>query len=270
MKLAVNYSKETEELIQEGAIQVDMFKCPDFSDELIKQAESTKRSYIHFDLNAGSGQMGEVNWERIKYLKKNTNTPYINVHAVAYAKDFPNVDVLTTDQTDIKKIIHAVVHDIEMLAEKVGAENIILENVICRGKGDYMMRPIIEPAVISEIIGQTGCGLLLDIAHAQMTSMCLGFDVKDYISQLPLEHLKELHITGIQYHDESRRLRDSMPMTEDDWNLASWSLKQIKAGNWPEPWVVAFEYGGVGPIFEWRTDKKVLAEQLPVLYNLVK
>lgn len=61
-----------------------------------------------------------------------------------------------------------------------------------------MMKPIIDPSVLSEIVRETGCGFLLDIAHAQMTSMCLRLDVKNYISQLPLNHLKELHITGIQ------------------------------------------------------------------------
>lgn len=269
MQLAVNYSVEAEKLIKENLVQVDKFKCPDFSRELIYRAENTKPCYIHFGLNAGTGQMQKVDWGLINELREHTHTPYINVHAVAFAKDYPNVDILTTNSTDIIKMVDATVQDIEILSEKVGAENIIIENVICRGKGENMMRPIIDPVILSEIVNKTGCGFLLDTAHAQMTSMCLGLDVKKYISQLPLNHLKELHITGIQ-SDENGRLRDSMPMTAKDWDLAAWVIKRIKGGDWQKPWIVAFEYGGIGPAFEWRSDKDILAKQIPILCNLLK
>lgn len=269
MKLAVNFSYEVEKLFKDGVVHVDLFKCPDFSQDLVFYAEETIPCYIHFGLDAGSGQMQQVNWEAINDLRKHTDTPFVNVHAVAYAKDYPNVDVLTNDTEHIQQIIQDTIDDIELLATKVGMENIIIENVICRGKGENMMKAIIEPDILSEIVRSTGCGLLLDIAHAQMTSMCLNFEVKEYISKLPVDHLKELHITGIQ-PDQTGRLRDSMPMTEEDWELAKWAIQNIKGGVWPEPWVVAFEYGGVGPKMEWRTDEKILAEQLPILYNIVK
>jgi hypothetical protein len=41
------------------------------------------------------------------------------------------------------------------------------------------------------------------------------------------------------------------------------------AGAWPAPSIVAFEYGGVGPVFEWRSDVDVLAEQLPRLRDVL-
>lgn len=269
MKLAVNFSEEAVKSIKDNAIVVDMFKCPDFSKELIYQAENTKPCYIHFGLNAGTGQMQNVNWEVIDELRKHTQTPYVNVHAVAFAKDYPNVDVLTTNPNQIRKMINATISDIEFVAQKVGVENIIIENVICRGKGENMMKSIIDPTILGEIVKETGCGFLLDTAHAQMTSMSLGLDVKEYISQLPLDHLKELHITGIQL-DKNGRLRDSMPMTSKDWDLASWVIQRIKNGDWQKPWVVALEYGGVGPSFEWRSDEEILEKQIPILYNIVK
>lgn len=101
-----------------------------------------------------------------------------------------------------------------------------------------------------------------------MTCKYLKTDVYDYIKKLPLDRLKELHITGIQ-QDGNQRLRDSMPMTEEDWDLAGWVLKNIQTGNWPEPWVASLEYGGIGPAFEWRTDSKVLASQVPRLEELI-
>ncbi|WP_010095852.1 DUF692 family multinuclear iron-containing protein [Ornithinibacillus scapharcae] len=269
MKVAVNFSKEAEALLHKKSIEVDLFKCPDFSKELIFRAGKGKPCYVHFALNEGSGQMHQVNWKAIHELREHTQTPYINVHAVAYARDYPNVDILTTDTKHIRTMVDATVRDIDYLAKHVGTENIIVENVICRGKGENMMKPIIDPVILTEIINQTGCGFLLDTAHARMTSLSLGLEVQDYISQLPLSHLKELHITGIQ-PDETGRLRDSMPMTDKDWQLTEWVLRRIKKGDWATPWVVAFEYGGVGPAFEWRSDEEVLASQLPKLHQLVR
>lgn len=56
-----------------------------------------------------------------------------------------------------------------------------------------------------------------------MTCKYLKTDVYDYIKKLPLDRLKELHITGIQ-QDGNQRLRDSMPMTEEDWDLAEYCI----------------------------------------------
>ena len=35
------------------------------------------------------------------------------------------------------------------------------------------------------------------------------------------------------------------------------------------PWLVAFEYGGIGPNFEWRSESAVIAEQVPRMAALV-
>lgn len=156
----------------------------------------------------------------------------------------------------------------EFITQQIEANQVILENVICRGEGENMIKAIIEPDMLSTVVQQTGCGFLLDTAHAQMTSMCLDLDVYDYISKLPMHQLKELHITGVQV-DHSGRLRDSMPMTDQDWELAAWVIQQMKHGVFPEPWVTPFEYGGVGPKFEWRSQEEVLAKQIPLLYDLL-
>lgn len=268
LKLAVNYSKEAENLVKNESVHVDLFKCPGFSHDLVQHAQSIKPCYVHFGLNAGSQTVHEADWNQIKELKEKTSTPYVNVHAVAFTKDYPNFDIFTTNPKEVTEIIEATIRDIELVAEKFGRENIIVENVICRGKGENMIKAIIEPDVLSKIIDETGVNFLFDTAHAQMTSKSLGLDVYEYISKLPLEHLKELHITGIQ-PDQNGRLRDSMPMSDDNWKLASWVIKRIKDGDWPKPWAVAFEYGGIGPHFGWRSDEDVLAKQLPILHELI-
>ena len=61
---------------------------------------------------------------------------------------------------------------------------------------------------------------------------------------------------------------DHLPMTDADWQFAEWSLAQIHSGAWREPWIVSFEYGGVGALWEAVTDTAVLEKDAPRLYGL--
>ncbi|MFC7320210.1 DUF692 family multinuclear iron-containing protein [Halobacillus campisalis] len=268
MRFAVNYSPEAQRLAEKSLIDFDLFKCPDFDDQLIQTAEKSRPAYVHFDLNAGEDKLGSSDWNKVERLAEQTNTPYINLHLVAHSKDFPSISSGSLNKQDTKKILNLVTKDIGLAVDRFGAERIILENVVYRDLNSDMLLAIVTPELISDIVYETKCGLLLDIAHAQMTCHYSGADVYDYLSRFPMDRLKELHITGIQKKDG--KYRDSMPMTEEDWKLAEWTMKNIKQGLWAEPWAASFEYGGVGPIFEWRTNAKVIEEQVPRLYDVVK
>jgi uncharacterized protein len=129
--------------------------------------------------------------------------------------------------------------------------------------------PVLQPEVISQVVRETGVGFLLDLAHARVTSLQMGIDVRDYVSRLPLDHLRELHITGVLYQRDKDRWNDHFPMTEPDWALAEWAFDQIQLGAWSQPWVVSLEYGGIGPAFEWRSDADVIAVDVTRLAALV-
>jgi uncharacterized protein (UPF0276 family) len=141
--------------------------------------------------------------------------------------------------------------------------------------------------VITRVVEETGCGLLLDLAHARISAAYLDMDVKTYINELPFTKIREMHITGVQpllghwaelvrevdVADADRLangLFDHLPMVEEDWRLVDWSLQQIRTGTWPRPWAIAFEYGGVGPLWEMLTDPHVLGQQVPRLRNLLQ
>jgi uncharacterized protein (UPF0276 family) len=125
-----------------------------------------------------------------------------------------------------------------------------------------------EPQVIGRVMQETGCGFLLDLSHARMAALGLGMDEREYISGLPLDRLCELHITGLGRVDG--QLHDHMPMRPEDWPTVEWALQQIHTGQWAKPWAVAIEYGGVGPVFQWRSESAVIAADVPRLYELVK
>jgi hypothetical protein len=114
-------------------------------------------------------------------------------------------------------------------------------------------------------------------------------EARPYIESLPTTQIREIHFAGIQrfgerWVDRARQagidgglvdsmrgqLVDHLPMVEGDWTFLAWAMERVHSGVWGRPWVVTFEYGGVGPWFEMVTERDVLAEQIPRLHALVR
>ncbi len=266
MKFALNYSPQAADLIRFGQIPLDYYKCPDWPD-LIDAASAQLPVYVHFDLKVGAGFDDSVDWATIERLATQTQTPYINHHIAPLAKHFPNVPPDVTDRAAAERIFHQIMRDAEVIAAKFGPERVIAENAPYYASDGDIMRPAALPEVINYVVEKTGCGFLLDISHARISARTLGIDERDYLSMLPVHRLRELHVTGLRLVDG--HLRDHLALTDEDWAMVEWVLDRIRHGQWAAPWIVAFEYGGVGPIFEWRSDPAVIAEQVPRLYDLV-
>lgn len=62
-------------LVESGAIDVDLFKCPDWPD-LLKQVSALRPCYAHFDFRAGRDLMGAVDWRRLTRLHCLQETQY--------------------------------------------------------------------------------------------------------------------------------------------------------------------------------------------------
>lgn len=261
MKFALNYSPAAADLLRAGKIEIDLFKCPDWP-ELVSEAEKLRPVYIHFPLVAGQNNIEKVGLGCIADWQSRTATPYVNTHMAARDCDLANVD-------DADEAVEVMLHDIMPLVERFGSHNVIAENVPYPDMYDDKPRIDIEPAVIRHIIERSGCGLLLDLGHARLTAEYMGWDVRDYIQQLPVERLREVHITGIGMGQHGRP-DDHMPMTGTDWALLEWALDQIRAERWAQPWVVACEYGGIGPVFDWRSDPEVIASDVPRMVEMMR
>ena len=98
--------------------------------------------------------------------------------------------------------------------------------------------------------------------------MNIGMDPFEYLSQLPVHKVKELHFAGI--HQIKGRWIDHLSISKRDWCWLDWVLAHIRTGEWSMPWMLAFEYGGVGAEFEWRSKSDVIHEQIPKLLERVK
>jgi uncharacterized protein (UPF0276 family) len=266
---ALNYSVEAADLLRQGQIAPDRFKCPDWPD-MIAEAQQFAPVYVHFALRAGAGTLAATDWARVAALLEQCDTPYVNVHLAPMQPDMPHIPLDTTDPAHAAAIRERLLHDVGAVVEQFGAERVSVENVPYFGHipDTYpILRPAAEPALIRQVLEETGCGLLLDLSHARIAARYLGYDEQEYVAALPTERLRELHITGLRKIDAL--WHDHMPMVGDDWPAFAWALERIAAGAWARPWVVSFEYGGVGGPFVGRSEAAVIAEQVPRLMQMM-
>ena len=128
---------------------------------------------------------------------------------------------------------------------------ILIENMPAFPTRKYAFETSAES--ISEILARTGADLLLDLAHARVVASVFGRDVHDYLAELPLEKVRQIHTSGPR--EKGGVLHDAHEVLEEqDYRLLAWVLERC------DPEVVTLEY---------FKDKHRLGEQLVRIRELV-
>jgi len=200
MKIACNYSLETERLVDEKAIEIDYFKYPGmaFHTPIMEDLDAfegfcgrltAKRPMVLHGLYPAPHDLSS---ETLQYdfdlvianrLIKMTKTPGLSFHPTLkqLAEDVPFEDTFAT-----------IVHNAKFIKEKYAhMDYVAIENLDGRRWGD-----LIKPDVITRLVGETGCDFLLNISHAYCASRWLGIPFFEYLQMLPLEKTAEIHING--------------------------------------------------------------------------
>ena len=293
MLLAVNYSRPLAELARQGRLRFDCFKCPAWEDT-IAEAQEVLPVYVHFPFNAGRGTGTPVNreqnvpadWEMAARLLERTQTRHINIHLILPQTDYPEIPPQSLERAVVEDVVRRMVTDVAGAVAQWGAERVIVE--LGYAEAGHV-RAAILPEIARRVTEETGCGFLLDVSHARLASLTLGMQPQEYIRQLPLHCLREMHITGthrlegelaarLEASPSGRemlrhfggRWMDHMPLQEHDWQLFGWCMEQVHAGKWAMPDIVAFEYGGIRGFWEEFLEPNVLLEQIPRLLQLVR
>jgi uncharacterized protein len=263
MNFAINYSSQAAELFRSGQIQVDRFKCPDWP-WMIEEASILCPVAVHFNLTVGNGSVRDIDWDCTLRLLESTSTPYLNFHLESRRHDFPDIPADSADPVHFEQVYEQVAGDLRFVLEHIEALRVIVENVPYHGAGGKVLRPSVEPGLIRQLLEETGCGLLFDLSHARIAAASLGVSERDYIASLPLERMREMHFTGTKTIDGL--IIDHLEAQDNDWQALEGFFKEN--ASLPKPWLLAFEYGGVGEKFEWRSDPAVITTQAPRLYQL--
>lgn len=290
MKVSINYSLPAGELVDEGVIQVDVFKCPAWEDLL--DGLSNRPVYVHFPLLLGrdvvinSEQKAPVDLDFIKRLRDKTHTPFVNTHFAPLRIQYPEIPADSLAPDHIERVVEDAVKQVRTLQAVFGDENVTVENIPL--SDDRMLYLCALPDVIKRVVDETGCGFLFDIPHARLSARKLGFDEQTYMSALPVDRIREIHITGILrideaviaqletlgidsgfFHGKLGQEADHVALSELDWASFEWVMGHIHRGEWATPEIVAFEYGGVGGFWEKLADKETIRQQVPRLYQIV-
>lgn len=236
-----------------------MFKCPAWP-ELVAQVQEVYPLYIHFPLLIGWGRGtpldGETNqpvdWQKVESLLASTGTPFVNLHLAPEPEHVAGLAASDIGPDAISRLVEGALRDVADAVRRFGKERVTL-----------------------------------DLSHARLAADALGSAPAAYLRQLPLERTREIHLTGIQKYsgDWLARLRqggvdaatidrfagkrmDHLPLVEADWQWAKWLFGEIQAGRAGQPWVAAFEYGGIGPFWEALCIPEVLEAQVNRLYGM--
>ena len=298
LALAVNYSPQAAALVRSARIDVDRFKCPAWS-YTIESARRTLPIYVHLPLAVGSGAGHVIDAEthlpadldRFEQILNETDSPLVNLHIASPADRAHRGHRAAPHSGPADGVVRRLIRDVASAIERFGAPRVALENDFESIGGS--VDPALFPETIRTVLDETGAGLLLDLAHAQLAARRIGVDAREYIEALPVDRIREMHVSGVQplkgrWGERLRRagvddaairdylarsvdgLSDHLPMTEDDWTLVGWALNRLRTGAWSRPWIVSYEYGGVGPWFAPVTDEDTLERQIRRLSGLVR
>lgn len=97
----------------------------------------------------------------------------------------------------------------------------------------YKDSTLTEWHFLNRLVTETGCGLLLDLNNIYVNSVNHQFEPLDYLSQINLSAVQELHLAGftINEYDEGQILIDShgSPVCDEVWQLFAWVRRLCSA-----------------------------------------
>ncbi|MBS4537282.1 DUF692 family protein [Clostridium sp. D2Q-11] len=202
IKLACNYLREAEELLNEGIVEFDYFKYPSLGNDnsfqslsafidRLKYIKDIKPLLLHGfypnDFNICNKRFKDnFNIETFKELCRVSETPGISFH-------LNGADLSASKNEVIRNSIENINFIKKYFSEM---EFIAFENAM--GKSNQYE---LDPMVISKIINKTDTDFLYDVSHAYWSSVKTGESFEEYVSKLPLNRVYEVHINGWEEKD---------------------------------------------------------------------
>jgi uncharacterized protein len=92
-----------------------------------------------------------------------------------------------------------------------------------------------EVEFLSELVRQTGCGLLCDVSNIHVSSHNMGYDPYAYIDGLPAAAIGELHLGGFEIEPDPSNGAEvivdthSRPIADEAWTLYDYVLRRMGA-----------------------------------------
>lgn len=239
-KLTVNYSQALQDMVLAGErLPADGIEVgPWFSVEQIKRARQQLPGWP-FHLHMGS-LISRVRYKprTIKRLKRYlscTENEWLSAHIelLPLARFLLGSRLgIYLSRPDVGQAMERFARTLQRVKAAAGMP-VILENLPSLAAEEYGYAA--DPGILSEILAASGSGLLLDLAHARLAATYRGQAAEAYVSALPLERVRQIHISGIRMRN-GRWYDAHESLQEEDYRLLAWALGRC------DPVMVTLEY----------------------------
>lgn len=130
------------------------------------------------------------------------------------------------DSSQLQTREHAlsnIIRNGRRLQEWVGIP-LLLENYNYHPTNAYEY--VCEPDTFSTLIEEIGCGVLLDLAHAQISAHNMGWPTPQaYLERLPLHKVREIHVNHPGLDDAGSQMLDRhYPFIAEEVDLLKWVI----------------------------------------------
>ena len=256
-KLTVNHSPALEELLRAGDAPVDGIEVGPWMDPERIRALHADLPDLPIQFHAGGmlvrnrGRAGLL--ERFAEYHACTQSAWVSLHIELLPNWVFRLGTrlnLYLPPPPIERARSTFLHEMQDAREMVHLP-FLLENMSSLNREKYAFAT--DPALIGELITSTDAGLLFDIAHARLAASYRGMAVEEYINALPLERVRQVHVSGPR--TKNGALYDAHEsMQDEDYALLEWVLGRCT------PEVVTLEY---------HRQREPLREQLHRLREMI-
>jgi uncharacterized protein (UPF0276 family) len=238
MYFGCNWSKALKCLLEKDAVKIDYIKSGAFGpfNEEFLTMRSMRPILLHglghFE-DTGMKNIEILDFDLVNKLIKNCNSPHYGLHLSIKNSDmYPGM----TDED-----IHEHMSKQIQIFKRNITVPLLLENTPDSPKDRTMFDhyPYIMPEQLSRLLVENDVSFLLDLTHAKITAKYRGFNIHDYIRQLPLDRVVEIHVNGSGYDKDGFPTDTHQAMEKEDYKLLDWVL------NYTNPEVVTLEYNGI-------------------------
>lgn len=231
-QIALNDTLETRLLATSMLVNIAYLKYPSIKRPCKEEYDCIKYAKIFHGVVAKYEKLPDVlsddfidnvDIEKTKYFFDHSNYPIISIHIGDNLKNLSDEECIENAIKNIEFIKDALKNPYRDIL--VALENMeILSNL-----------NTLNPYFIKRLIKATNCKFLLDTAHATIAAHLLNMNVYDYITELPLEDVVEIHFSGTAYDGDY--ILSHIKAREEDYELLEYVL------NIANPDVITIEYG---------------------------
>lgn len=229
----MGYRRELREGIWEHRSEIDCLEVitdryieePQLTHELETLCQSFRVIPHGVSLSIGSPDLNVGYVREVRRICELTQAPYYSEHLCMTRA--PGIDIGHLAPLWFTEEVLAITTDNVHRVQDILDRPLILENTTY--PFEIPDADMSQAEFFNRLVEATGCGILLDITNIRINATNHGFDPVDFLDQMPLDHVVQLHMSG-GYEDTRGELIDGHCRPPDE---AVWSLLEEFAARAP-------------------------------------